>query len=219
MDYEYGDRLITEKAVSWLPCPFKLPGRTQEAQEMSIKWITVEEILKQYDKQPFELVPLIKDLIIVPIDRVTGKKYITVKNFGKVEFENLYRKQNYSWFIDPDSFQYIYIDNLNAAQLTEFFGKVVFCVEDVEAAFEQPLNKTTVKKMLPSQKYKKEAIESVRVYITQQNTKKKPPVIKDAVELIQKKLIKGKYKDRTIHDWIKDYFPDESRKPGRPRKK
>lgn len=71
----------------------------------------------------------------------------------------------------------------------------------------------------PSQKAKETAIIMAKEYIDKQETKKKTPVMKDAVQLIQKQLVKGKYKDDTIHDWIKEYFPDESRKKGRPKKK
>lgn len=92
-------------------------------------------------------------------------------------------------------------------------------------AFEQCIRKKgtqdniAVPKKRSLQELRGKAIAMAKEYIDKQRSKKKLPIMKDAVKLIQEKLVKGKYKDRTIHDWIKGYFPDDSRKSGRPQKK
>ena len=45
------------------------------------------------------------------------------------------------------------------------------------------------------------------------------PSIKEAVDKVKMDLTKGLYQDQTIHNWIMDLFPPESRKPGRRPKK
>jgi len=52
-------------------------------------------------------------------------------------------------------------------------------------------------------------------YIKDCEKKSLTPIIADAVIKIKEESMKSRYKKETIHNWIKDLFPEESRKPGR----
>lgn len=74
------------------------------------------------------------------------------------------------------------------------------------------------KKMLPSQEDRKGAVAIAEKYIALCVGNGVTPRIYEAVEIIKRELTRNMYKDKTIHDWIKDCFPPDSRKPGRPQK-
>jgi hypothetical protein len=76
-----------------------------------------------------------------------------------------------------------------------------------------------IPKKRPSQEAKEKAIKMAKEYLDKHRSQRKKPDIKDAIQRIQAKVVKNKYKDRTIDDWIREYFPKESRMPGRPKKK
>ncbi len=64
-------------------------------------------------------------------------------------------------------------------------------------------------------KEKENAIGIAKKHIKDCKSKDETPVIADGVMLVKEHITKSRYKDRTIHDWIKPYYPSESRKPGR----
>ena len=64
-----------------------------------------------------------------------------------------------------------------------------------------------------SQQDKQAALDIAEKYIHE--CKNRIPSIKDAVIIVKQKCTKSMYKNKTIHDWIKNLFPSESRKPGR----
>jgi hypothetical protein len=68
-------------------------------------------------------------------------------------------------------------------------------------------------KQTPSQQDKQKSIEIAQEYI--QGCDNSVPSIKEAVDLVINKQTKSLYKSNTIHNWIKNIFPPESRKPGR----
>lgn len=74
------------------------------------------------------------------------------------------------------------------------------------------------KKLTPAQQDKEIARQITDVYLQDCLRQKSLPSIKAAVDLVKERHMKKLYADQTIHDWIKDLFPPESRKPGRPKK-
>lgn len=75
------------------------------------------------------------------------------------------------------------------------------------------------KKLTPAQQVKLEARKIVKVYVDDCGSRGSVPSIKDAVDLVKERYTKELYANRTIHNWVKGLFPDESRKPGRRPKK
>lgn len=65
---------------------------------------------------------------------------------------------------------------------------------------------------------RKIAIDLAKQYIDEYQTKKKRLSCHDAAIIIKRKFKKD-WQLRTIQGWIKSYFPDEAKKPGRPKKK
>lgn len=63
------------------------------------------------------------------------------------------------------------------------------------------------------------AINIVRNHIKECLENGQVPRIVDGVKLVKIKLTKNRYKDQTIHDWIKQEYPAVSRKQGRIAKK
>jgi len=74
---------------------------------------------------------------------------------------------------------------------------------------------TTSPQKRPDQECREKAIEIAVQYIKDCETGKKFPVITECVMMVKREYTKEQYKDNTIHNWIKDLFPEESRKPGR----
>jgi hypothetical protein len=70
-------------------------------------------------------------------------------------------------------------------------------------------------KKRPCQEDKETSIEFAVEYIKGCDETGRCPRIVEAVKLIKEAHFKKRYKDRTIHNWIKRQFPDKSRKPGR----
>jgi len=78
----------------------------------------------------------------------------------------------------------------------------------------------TTKSKMPSRSSndREHAITLAKLYIEQHQIKKKKYTCAEAAAYIQRKLSK-EWPLRTIKNWIKPYFPDETRQPGRPKKK
>jgi len=108
----------------------------------------------------------------------------------------------------------IFVENL----LLSSYFKTEDCIAFLEKNKNQR-DKENLSHQRPSQEAKEKAVKMAKEFIDKALTKKKTPVMRDAVHLIQKRLLMYGYKNRTVHDWIKGYFPPESRNPGRPKKR
>lgn len=179
------------------------------------KWSRGCDVFQQHGLFPADLREAIKGGKLTAYDR-KGRRvyYLDPCKKWRLPFEPVTNAGVYKALIDRHIFQGIFFKDDDIAT---FLAMNSNASDSVKTSSQQEIS-ANLPVLREVQIYKAEARDMARKYIEKCTQEGKLPRIVEAKKELKLYFGKTGYTDQTYHDWIKDIFPPESRKPGRPPK-
>lgn len=167
---------------------------------------------REYEKLIREYKPEFLDFnkyIYLDLDAIVDMEYDLKKL--KDELANIHDINSWTNYLLPD-FPH------ESKSIIELLLNALYKVEDLNQFKKHQNRFGLLSKNLFLSEDREKSVELAKEYVRESIENGKIPRIVEAVKLIKENQFKNLYKDGTIHNWIKEFFPPESRRPGRIKK-